>query len=100
VPVRIATGKGAKPQKIGLEKQVPTLVWPQIDRASLRIAGGRVHAVRDARRARAREDNPRGHVLAARSRARQSPLREGNGRQNARTDCTPMKSKNPAHVRR
>jgi hypothetical protein len=41
-----------------------------------------------------------GRVLATRSGARRSPLWEGNGQQNARTDCTPMKSKNPAFVRR
>ena len=36
-PVRIVTGK-ASAQKIDLEQQALTLVWPQIDGASLRVA--------------------------------------------------------------
>jgi hypothetical protein len=30
--------EGVKAQKIDLEQQAPTLVWPQIDGASLRVA--------------------------------------------------------------
>jgi len=84
---------GWKSQQIGRKKQAPPLVRSHELR---RVAARGEFAQSDAGRRAGCRKTSRASCAA---RFRPTPI-EGNGRQNARTDCTPMKSKNPAFVRR